>query len=471
MTPAEINRVIAEHDAAYPRRPNVEDPHDKRVREKAEEQKQRQLQEAKKTEDQALIQTQWYDWFIASFKIALLDKKRIALLEAIGMSLGDTCQKLRKEYKPRIDALETRLKDLEQQRSLEAKFFEMERRLDQRQQDRDQAKRGHEGEQGELLGKFEVLQRQVDDLKRVADLGAPFCDLAERVGAIEQTSSLEARFSKFADEVKRDSAIPRDESLAKFEALQRQVDDLKRVADPDVRFRELTERVSELEKTTSLEARFAKLAHEVKRGSELPQSELLSRIVELERRLDDFKRIANQPGTQGPPGTGKLPIAKEYVAGRVHYESDVVTHVGALWQAQCDTVHSPPHDDWTLLARPGRDATMPTVCGTYDTCGKYKKLDIVVSDGAAFIAKRDNPGICPGDGWQIDESAGQARSQGRRWCARSAWRKGRERRAWHNDPFMAARSSTLSHQPAHVRWNGGSDDGVASNVRAISKRN
>jgi hypothetical protein len=200
--------------------------------------------------------------------------------------------------------------------------------------------------------------------------------------------------------------------LDRFEALRRQIDGLKRVADLDAGFRELAGRVRELEKANSLEARFTKLADEVKRRSELPQSELLARIERPQSQLDELKRVASQPGPQGPPGTpGKLPIAKEYAAGRVHYESDVVTHAGALWQAQCDTVHSPPHDDWTLLARPGRDATTPTVCGTYDACGKYKKLEIVVSEGAAFIAKRDNPGICPGDGWQLMSRQGR---QGRK---------------------------------------------------------
>jgi hypothetical protein len=32
-------------------------------------------------------------------------------------------------------------------------------------------------------------------------------------------------------------------------------------------------------------------------------------------------------------------VAKEYAAGRVHYERDVVTHSGALWQAQPEGIH------------------------------------------------------------------------------------------------------------------------------------
>jgi hypothetical protein len=53
-----------------------------------------------------------------------------------------------------------------------------------------------------------------------------------------------------------------------------------------------------------------------KNGSELPQSELLAKIDGLQRQLDDFKKVAVQPGLQGPPGPlGKLPVAKEYAAG------------------------------------------------------------------------------------------------------------------------------------------------------------
>jgi hypothetical protein len=125
----------------------------------------------------------------------------------------------------------------------------------------------------------------------------------------------------------------------------------------------------------------------------------------LQRQLDELKRVAAQPGPQGPPGPpGKLPRVKEYVAERVHYEANVVTHAGALWQAQCDTVHAPPHDDWICLARAGRDGCdgrSPNVCGAYDACEKYEQLDVVALDGGAFIARRDNPGICPGDGWQV----------------------------------------------------------------------
>jgi hypothetical protein len=197
--------------------------------------------------------------------------------------------------------------------------------------------------------------------------------------------------------------------LEKIEAAQRQVDELKKVANLDPRFRELAERFGELEKTNSLEARFTKLANETKRGSESQQTDLQAKLDGLQRQIDELKKVAGERGPQGPPG--KLPLVKEYAAGRVHYEADVVVHAGALWQARGDTVHAPPHSDWLCLARAGRDGLTPTVRGTYDAFAKYKKLDIVAMDGASFIAKRDNPGICPGDGWQLMSRQGR---QGRK---------------------------------------------------------
>jgi hypothetical protein len=44
---------------------------------------------------------------------------------------------------------------------------------------------------------------------------------------------------------------------------------------------------------------------------------------------------------------------------------------------------------------------LPDVRGTYNATAQYKKLDIVALNGGAFIAKRNDPGPCPGDGWNL----------------------------------------------------------------------
>ena len=64
------------------------------------------------------------------------------------------------------------------------------------------------------------------------------------------------------------------------------------------------------------------------------------------------------------------------------------------------------------LARAGRNGSDGlNLCGTYNVYGKYKKLDIIVCDGASFVAERDDPGICPGPDWQMISRQGR---QGRR---------------------------------------------------------
>lgn len=42
----------------------------------------------------------------------------------------------------------------------------------------------------------------------------------------------------------------------------------------------------------------------------------------------------------------------------------------------------------------------------------YQKLDIVACDGAAFIARHDGPGRCPGDGWQLISRQGKPGRKG-----------------------------------------------------------
>jgi hypothetical protein len=55
-----------------------------------------------------------------------------------------------------------------------------------------------------------------------------------------------------------------------------------------------------------------------------------------------------------------------------------------------------------IIARPP-----PTVRATWFSGGEYHALDIVACDGGAFIARRDDPGPCPGEGWQLIARQGQ----------------------------------------------------------------
>ena len=106
-------------------------------------------------------------------------------------------------------------------------------------------------------------------------------------------------------------------------------------------------------------------------------------------------------GPQGEPGTpGRLPVARVW-SERVHYEGEVVTHAGATWQADRDTGKEPPHDDWRCLAAAGRDGRTPEFRGLFAAGEEYRELDVTMLDGNSFVAVRDDPGPCPGDGWKL----------------------------------------------------------------------
>lgn len=112
-------------------------------------------------------------------------------------------------------------------------------------------------------------------------------------------------------------------------------------------------------------------------------------------------------GEAGPPG--KLPMVRAWADG-VHYEADVVTHGGAVYQAQRDTGREPPHEDWLMIAASGQngeDGRSFTIRGTWSAADTYQRLDVVALNGASFAARRDDPGPCPGEGWQLIASQGK----------------------------------------------------------------
>jgi hypothetical protein len=110
-------------------------------------------------------------------------------------------------------------------------------------------------------------------------------------------------------------------------------------------------------------------------------------------------------GVQGPPGRFVTPLA--WRRG-VSYDGDLVTHAGATWCAMRDTAEEPPHDDWVCVAERGVDGRSPAFRGTWKGARAYEALDVVAMDGSSFVALRDAPGVCPGEGWQLIASRGKS---------------------------------------------------------------
>lgn len=130
--------------------------------------------------------------------------------------------------------------------------------------------------------------------------------------------------------------------------------------------------------------------------------------------VDGINGKDGEQGREGPPG--KLAIVKEWTAG-VHYGADVVAHMGGTYQALKDTAEEPGGADWICLAAPGVDGLngrSMVIRGTYAEDAGYFALDVVALNGGSFVAKSDDPGPCPGPGWQLLASQGKSGKPGDR---------------------------------------------------------
>lgn len=167
--------------------------------------------------------------------------------------------------------------------------------------------------------------------------------------------------------------------------------------------------------------------------------------------LDGKDGAAGKDGERGLDGVngrdGKLPIVREWT-DTVHREGEVVSRRGSTWQASRDTGKEPPHADWICLAMAGRagvDGRSIIVRGTYSTEAEYSALDLVALNGGSFVAKRDNPGACPGDGWQLVASQGKAGKPGERGAQGPAGR---------GDPGLPVVKATIDSQGLLTLVNG-----------------
>src|SRR5262249_47394248 len=50
--------------------------------------------------------------------------------------------------------------------------------------------------------------------------------------------------------------------------------------------------------------------------------------------------------------------------------------------------------------------------GKFDASADYLAFDVATHNGSAFVAKRDRPGACPGDGWELLASKGNRGERG-----------------------------------------------------------
>jgi hypothetical protein len=120
-------------------------------------------------------------------------------------------------------------------------------------------------------------------------------------------------------------------------------------------------------------------------------------------------------GERGEPGPmGALGVCKDW-EDRVYQQGETATFDGSIFQAQRDTGKAPPHEDWLCIVRAGRDGADGRSfdhVGLYDPEKNYSAMQVVALNGGAFVARHDDPGPCPGDGWALLASQGKTGKPG-----------------------------------------------------------
>ena len=62
----------------------------------------------------------------------------------------------------------------------------------------------------------------------------------------------------------------------------------------------------------------------------------------------------------------------------------------------------------------GAEGRSFAIRGTWSEGEAYRELDVVALNGASFGARRDDPGPCPGEGWQMIAAQGKRGNAGER---------------------------------------------------------
>lgn len=122
--------------------------------------------------------------------------------------------------------------------------------------------------------------------------------------------------------------------------------------------------------------------------------------------------LRGEQGPRGPEGRqgekgdpGAMSIVRAWT-GDITYQGGLVSHLGQTWQALKDTATEPNEDGWTLIAARGGDGAGINPQGRYEESATYLKGDAVAFDGSLWLAKYDEPGPLPGDGWMLAARAG-----------------------------------------------------------------
>jgi len=113
-------------------------------------------------------------------------------------------------------------------------------------------------------------------------------------------------------------------------------------------------------------------------------TDLQARVSELEDRARRF--VLASEGADGWANFVQHKILEER-----DYLTELLTHVVA------DLHRNILGEVRALLDQ----ALAQRIKGTHNPRDEYRIGDLVAKDGASFVARKDNPGPCPGEGWQL----------------------------------------------------------------------
>jgi hypothetical protein len=118
-------------------------------------------------------------------------------------------------------------------------------------------------------------------------------------------------------------------------------------------------------------------------------SDIENRLLELEQYAQKLI-LAGDPRDQNGSGAWH-----NHIEQRLHQQQtflmDVMAHALAAFQREILDACK------VLIA----EAQSRKIRGTFDAKATYSAGDVVASDGASFISRRDSPGPLPGSGWQL----------------------------------------------------------------------
>jgi hypothetical protein len=151
----------------------------------------------------------------------------------------------------------------------------------------------------------------------------------------------------------------------------------------------------ELDARRALEDKLRGALHEIAAGRER-EARLAERVAQLEERIK----------LPAP-----MPPFKQWTPNTAALAGDLYAHNGAAWSAQCRTASEPKDGEhWQCVSAPGKDGEngrgfRPR--GIWSSAKTYRELDVVSHNGGAWAARRDDPGVCPGEGWQCFSMPGK----------------------------------------------------------------